>query len=291
VAISRYFLGCPIWAFRGWAGSLYTANARGDELLEQYASVFNAVEGNGTSYGVPEPQTVERWRACTPEHFRFCFKLPRRITHELDLRGSERELSAFLRRMEPLGARLGPFLIQLPARFGPERLGVLAAFLHALPRSLRFALELRHPAFFDASHSARAVEALLAESGVERVAMDTRALRAGPADHPDVVAARHAKPDLPPVPGAGGRQPIVRFVAHPLAAVDEPWLQHWAEALDAWIEAGRTPYFLVHCPNNLHAPALARRSHELLSRRRDVGALPAWPGESARAAQRQLSLF
>jgi uncharacterized protein YecE (DUF72 family) len=303
VTIDGYFLGCPIWAFSGWNGSLYGATARGEQRLEQYASVFNTVEGNGTFYGVPEPTTVERWRACTPESFRFCFKLPRRITHELELRSATRELQLFLQRMAPLGERLGPFMIQLPSRLGPAHLGELARFLRALPRAFRFALEVRHPGFFApaAEHAGTAgdpriaaagrLAALLEECGVERVALDTRALRSGPADHPDVVAALHAKPDLPPVPGIGGRQPIARFISHPLPEFNEGGLELWAARLDGWIAEGRTPYFFVHCPNNVHSPATARRAHALLGTRRDVGTLPPFPGELRAEPERQLSLF
>ena len=288
---AQYYLGCPIWASRGWVGSLYRADGRSDDWLAQYASVFGAVEGNGTFYGLPEPATVERWRAATPEQFRFCFKLPRRITHELMLRACERELAACLARLEPLGARLGPFMIQLPARLGPDALPALDAFLRGLPAAFRFAVELRHPAFFRAGRAAREADARLAERGVERVVLDARALRAGPADHPEVQAALHVKPDLPLPARIDGSRPIVRFVAHPLCEVDEPWLAAWAQTLAGWLAEGRTPYSMVHCANNQHAPGLARRAHELLSTQARVEPLPPWPGESERAATRQLSLF
>jgi uncharacterized protein YecE (DUF72 family) len=288
---AQWYLGCPIWAFRGWVGSLYRSGSRADEWLEQYASVFGAVEGNGTFYGLPDVATVERWRAATPERFRFCFKLPKRITHELMLRACERELDEFLRRLEPLGPRLGPFMIQLPAQLGPAELPALDGFLRGLPAAFRFGVELRHPAFFRAGRAAREADALLAGRGVERVVLDARALRAGPAAHPDVVAALHVKPDLPLPARIDGAQPIVRFVAHPLADIDEPWLAEWAQTLAGWIEEGRSPYFMLHCANNLHAPALARRAHELLATRTRVEPLPAWPGERERSSTRQLSLF
>lgn len=288
---AHYSLGCPIWAFRGWVGSLYRAGSRTDDWLAQYASVFGAVEGNGTFYGLPDAATVERWRASTPESFRFCFKLPKRITHDLLLRGGERDLVEFLRRLEPLGPRLGPFMIQLPAKLGPVDLPALDGFLRGLPSEGRFAVELRHPAFFRATRAAREADALLAERGAERVVLDARALRAGPADHPDVVAALHVKPDLPLPARIDGAQPIVRFIAHPLAEVDEPWLALWAKTLAGWLAEGRSPYFMVHCANNQHAPGLARRAHELLATHVRVDPLPAWPGEAERTPTRQLSLF
>ena len=38
-------LGCPVWAFDGWRGSLYSRNAQRGDFLPQYARVFGAVEG------------------------------------------------------------------------------------------------------------------------------------------------------------------------------------------------------------------------------------------------------
>jgi uncharacterized protein YecE (DUF72 family) len=105
------------------------------------------------------------------------------------------------------------------------------------------------------------------------------------------VAALHVKPDLPLPPAVGGAQPIVRFIAHPQPEVDEPWLQRWARTLDEWLVAGRTPFLMMHCPNNAHSPALARRAHELLRSQSDVGSMPGWPGEGGLLPDRQLSLF
>ena len=82
MALERYRLGCPFWSFEPWNGSLYTSDARPGDRLEQYARVFNTVEGNTTFYSVPNVATAARWRDAVPSHFRFCFKLPRELTHD-----------------------------------------------------------------------------------------------------------------------------------------------------------------------------------------------------------------
>ena len=276
-----------MWAYRDWIGSLYPRGARSGELLRHYAAVFTTVEGNTTFYRVPEAETVLRWRSAVPASFRFCFKLPRTVTHERLLAGADDEAAAFLRRMAPLGERLGPYVIQLPPAFGPERLDRLAAFAERLAvRPL--AVELRHPAFFASAEATAAVDRRLAGLGCERVVMDTRALRAGDADHLDVRAARHQKPKLPTRPVALGRHPVVRFIGHPEPAVNEPWLAEWAERVAGWLGAGKEPFVMIHTPNNVHAPPLARRFHALLGAHADVGTRPPWPGEGA---GEQLSLL
>jgi len=53
MAIERYFLGCPIWSNKDWVGELFAPDAKQKDFLQQYASVFNTVEGNTTFYGLP----------------------------------------------------------------------------------------------------------------------------------------------------------------------------------------------------------------------------------------------
>ena len=61
--ISKYFLGCPMWAEPSWRGSFAPRGGPVNEALAHYAAVFNTVEGNTTFYRVPDPQTVARWGA------------------------------------------------------------------------------------------------------------------------------------------------------------------------------------------------------------------------------------
>ena len=289
MSIERYYLGMPFWGFRDWVGNLYADGTRPRDFLEQYATVFNAVEGNTTFYHLPDARTVARWKAQTPASFRFSFKFPQEVTHKLALRNAGAIVASFLRTLAPLGPRLGPYMLQLPARFGPPQLGQLDRFLGELPKGLPVAVELRHPALC-AGEGQRTVNELLAARGVDRVIMDTRAMRSGDPSHPDVVEAAHKKPDVPVRRVVTGGTPFARVVGHPDPAVNEPWLQRWALHLAAWIDEGRTPYFYAHVPNNLHAPPLARRLHALIGDRTPVGSLPDFPG-ATRAADGQLKLL
>ena len=286
MAIRGYYLGCPAWGFKEWVGNLYRKGTRPAEYLQQYASVFNTVEGNTTFYHLPKAETVVRWKEATTEAFRFCFKFPQTVTHRKGLRGAGPETAEFLARMAPLGKRLGPFMLQLPPAFGPERFSVLDRFLRELPSEFDYAVELRHPAFYNDREAARRIDALLEKWGSERVIMDTRALRSGDDQHPGVVGARHRKPDLPVNPRPLARWPMVRFIGHPEDAVNEPWIETWCETLTRWMADGLTPYMFVHCPDNAFAPPSARRMHARLSSQAEVGEMPTWPGETG-----QLSLL
>ena len=288
--ITRYRLGLPVWGARAWLGSLYTRAAPSSERLAQYASVFNAVEGNATFYAIPTPERVEGWVRQVPSSFGFSFKVPRVITHERRMVGAEQETAAFLLAMEAAQGCLGPTMLQLPPSLGPSELPALTAYLDALPAWLTVAVELRHPAFFTGRGKAE-VETLLATRGVERVLLDRRALNASVVDDDATREARRKKPNLPVYPGIFGEQPVVRYIADPDLVANEPWLGPWAERFVAWIAEGRTPVMFVHLPGDSGAPQLARTWHEMLrARGAPVGELPTWPGEAEEVAV-QPSLF
>ena len=154
------------------------------------------------------------------------------------------------------------------------------------------AVEVRNREFFTRQGAGRALDDLLERRSCDRITLDARALYWGDPKHPDVIAARHQKPDLPVEPRALGRHPMIRFIGHPEPAANDPWLAALGDTIGGWIGEGRTPFVMVHCPNSGHVPALARRTHRLLAGKGlDVGELPPWPAERGGAGHDQLSLF
>ena len=272
-------VGCALWAHRAWVGAQFPAGTRPGEELAEYVTWCTAVEGNTTFYALPLAETVARWAATAPKEFRFLCKVPRMITHDKRLRRADAELLAFVRRLEPLGERLGPISIQLPPSFGPGDLGVLAAFLRRAPGHVRWSVEVRHPEFFTGGRPEAALERLLGDTGTERVLMDTTALFASApmdaaeretwAQKPRVPARRHASTDAP----------VVRYIGRTDAAATIAGWQPWLPVVADWLGEGRTPTVFVHTPDDVDALWLARRFHDevrLLARERglDVAPLP-----------------
>jgi uncharacterized protein YecE (DUF72 family) len=289
--IEKMALGMPFWGFEEWQGRLYTADSRPADFLRQYGRAFNAVEGNTTFYATPSERTVERWNQETPRGFRFCFKLPQSITHDALLFSVESETLAFLDRIRPLREKLGPVMIQLPPQFGAEALPRLAGFLGQLPDDFRYAVELRDPALVQQGIAADLANEILEEAEVGRVIMDTRPLRDGPDDHPEIRAALHKKPNLPTREEALSNDPIVRIVYHPDPAVNERWLDRWSRRLAGWIEEGIEPLVFVHSPSNRDSPEIARDLHRRIALHTRVGEMPDWPGEAGESASGQLALL
>ncbi|MCY1280277.1 hypothetical protein D9M68_436300 [compost metagenome] len=259
-----YHLGCPSWNEPAWRGSFYPADLRPADSLEHYARVFNAVEGNTTFYARPAPATVQRWAELMPAGFRFCAKLPRDISHGGDLREQAAATQAFLDLLAPLGTRVAPLWLQLPASFGPPRLAELAQWLEAFAHR-QIAVELRHPAFFARGDEERALNRLLHEQGVERICLDSRALFACRSTDPAVLHAQAKKPQVPVRPAAFSQSPQVRFIGGPDLEANQAFLVPWLDKVAAWIEEGRTPYVFLHTPDNHLAAAQAQRFHAALS--------------------------
>ncbi len=117
------------------------------ERLGWYAQHFEMVEVNSTFYSVPDPRTVERWCATTPNDFVFDVKLHQLFSFhstqakllppalqrlaETDPKGKVKVspalrdalLDLFLRTMSILhsAGKLGVFLLQLSPAFSPRK--------------------------------------------------------------------------------------------------------------------------------------------------------------------------
>jgi uncharacterized protein YecE (DUF72 family) len=161
----RLFVGTAAWAIP----SRYKEAVPGTgSLLERYARRLNAVEINSSFYRHHQLRTYERWADSVPADFRFSVKVPRALTHEGQLTPDAAILDRFLDEARGLGAKLGVLLVQLPPKLMFEK-SAARRFFAALRKRIdvQVACEPRHP-----SWGSEAVESLLAQWGVVRVAAD-----------------------------------------------------------------------------------------------------------------------
>ncbi|MBW4717498.1 DUF72 domain-containing protein [Saccharothrix obliqua] len=166
-------IGTSGWLYPPWRGVFYPKGLVHKRELEYLSSRLDSVEINGTFYSLQRESSFRTWAAQTPDDFVFAVKGSRFITHMKRLRDPEEALRRFFDSgVHLLGAKLGPFLWQLPPtmRFDPA---LLADFFAALPRThddrpLRHALEVRHESFRDP-----AFPELLREHRIAMVIADT----------------------------------------------------------------------------------------------------------------------
>jgi len=261
------YLGCPIWSYKGWIGSLFPEGTKQSDFLREYARRLNTVEGNTTFYAVPAQQTLQRWVEETPVTFRFCPKLPRTISHAGKLRVLLEQASQFLAVMSQLGERLGPMFLQLPPRYSPDLLDDLRTFLDAWPRHAPLAVEVRHPDWFTSPHH-EDLNSLLSQYGVARVVIDTRPIRSLHGDkilegsvYQRMLEARERKPDLPILPECTAPFVFLRYIGHPLMEHNASYLEEWAEFLASALRDGLDAYVFCHCPDERLDPWLCREFH------------------------------
>jgi uncharacterized protein YecE (DUF72 family) len=133
-----------------WRGTFYPHDLRTHAMLAFYARHFAAVEVNSSFYRSPRAEMLEDWAEQTPSGFRFAFKCPRFITHQLQLAGAAQPLSRLAAALAAMGPRLGPVLFQMPPslhRDSPRLRDFLSLLREAAPW-LRPAFEFRHPSWF-----------------------------------------------------------------------------------------------------------------------------------------------
>jgi len=147
---SRLLAGASGYSFKEWKGVFYPEKIKPEEMLAWYSARLPTVEINNTFYQMPKAAVLENWAKCTPEHFRFAIKAPRRITHDARLKADScADSVAYLySTLETLGAKRGPVLFQLPPYIKKD-LPRLSEFLALLPADHRAAFEFRQDSWLD----------------------------------------------------------------------------------------------------------------------------------------------
>ncbi|MGH9396723.1 MAG: DUF72 domain-containing protein [Terriglobia bacterium] len=149
-SVPNLFMGTSSWSAESWVGPFYPPGTPPADFLPIYATHYNTVEIDSTYYRIPSRKMVQGWRDRTPPGFTFAAKFPGEVTHKKLLADCERETDEFLGVMELLGEKLGPLLLQFPylnQEVMPscdEFLSRLARYLERLPRTHRYAVEVRY---------------------------------------------------------------------------------------------------------------------------------------------------
>jgi uncharacterized protein YecE (DUF72 family) len=215
-----------------------------------------------------------------PEGFRFCPKIPRAISHEGKLTEHVDRTLSFIDIMDQLGSNLGPLFLQLPPRYSPRQFDDLGAFLKAWPQDHRLAVEVRHLDWFDAPHR-DTLNQLLIKHNMARVVIDTRPIRDLKGDeilrgsvYESLLGARERKPDVPVTPERTADFVFIRYIGHPSMEINLPFLQEWGSFVAKQLKDGLDVFFFCHSPENLTAPQLCRRLHQLVADQVEIPPLP-----------------
>lgn len=234
------YFGCTGWSMKEWVGTWYPWGAKPEHFLGHYGRQFNTIELNTTHYRIPTPAQVAQWRDAVPAAFRFCPKVPQRISHSADLGFSSGQIPLFVESMTHFGEKLGPSFLQLPPTFGPSRAETLDRFMRGFPcGTIPLAVEFRHPDWFSTPEG-WAVFDRMAALGVSVVITDVAGRR-------DVLHQCLTTGSV-----------LLRFVGNELHPTDFERLDAWTERLQTWFALGlREAFVFLHEPDNRMAPELA----------------------------------
>jgi uncharacterized protein YecE (DUF72 family) len=142
------------WTFEPWRGVFYPHGLKQAAELEYASRKLATIEINGTYYSSFKPDSWAKWRAATPDGFRFSVKASRYCTNRKVLTDGRESIDRFLNQgLVELGDRLGPILWQFMATKKFDR-DEFSGFLDLLPDKLeglglRHVLEVRHASFAD----------------------------------------------------------------------------------------------------------------------------------------------
>ena len=274
-------IGISGWTYAPWRGTFFPEELKQSEELDYASRQVRSIEINGTFYSLQRPSSYAAWHARTPGDFVFSVKAPRFVTHIKRLKDIAGPLANFFASgVLRLGAKLGPFLWQLPPSLPYDR-DRLAAFFELLPRDtagaarlarrhdehithtwlktdatrpLRHALEVRH-----ASFQTPEFIALLREHQVALVVADTAGKWPSLADvTADFVYARlESGVDENPVCYPDADIPKWAKVAHQWAAGGKPEGLPYASETAPPVMPRETFIFFIH-GGKVRAPAGAQ---------------------------------
>ncbi len=154
MAAGRIRCGIGGWTFEPWRGVFYPKGLKHAAELEFASRRLTAIEINGTYYSSFKPDSWAKWRAATPEGFKFAVKASRFCVNRKVLTDAKPSMDIFLGQgLTELGDRLGPILWQFMAtkKFDYDD---FAGFIDLLPEkigdlSARHVIEVRNSTFAD----------------------------------------------------------------------------------------------------------------------------------------------
>ncbi len=147
---NKFHIGTSGWSYKDWVGPFYPEGTKQADYLSYFSKKFTTVEIDSTFYGTPRLTTVEKWAAITPDHFLFSPKVPQEITHKKRLLDCGREWNNYIERMNILGPKLGPIVLQFDYKFTfKDHFSNLENFLDNFAGQTRLCVEIRHKSWIN----------------------------------------------------------------------------------------------------------------------------------------------
>lgn len=113
--VFRYWTFESGWRVGRFRVRRHSALIQQEHILSATLRAFRCAEINSSFHRPHATATYVKWRDSTPVDFRFAVKMPRTITHELQLQDAREPFVTFLAQTDGLAEKRGPVLVQFAA--------------------------------------------------------------------------------------------------------------------------------------------------------------------------------
>ncbi|TFH35345.1 MAG: DUF72 domain-containing protein, partial [Anaerolineales bacterium] len=179
--------------------------------------------------------------------FQFAAKFPKLITHEKKLDRALGDAEAFIGMMQALGDKLALLTLQFAYDFTPDHFERLEAFLAALPKGVRYAVELRNRGWINPN-----LGEMLSQHNIALVLQDLHSM-----PKLDWITA-----DFSVIRWLGRRKDIEEFDRIQIDRTQE--LQGWAERVRTFLHDGVDVFGFFNNHYAGHSPASVRQFASVL---------------------------
>lgn len=231
---SALYFGAPSWGSKHWLGKIYPKKTPTQEFLHYYSRNFTCIELNTTHYRIPDEKTTTEWLSKVPEHFHFCPKITKDISHARNGLVDKVVLSHWIDFLERIKSNLGPCFLQLNEYFSYKDKMLLFRFLENWPSEFKLSLELRHPSWFQDGKVMTALADYLHKRNIGLVITDVAGRR-------DILHSTLST-----------SYSLIRLIGNNLDPSDTLRLSQWAERIKSWQDQGlHETYLFLHQPDDL----------------------------------------
>jgi uncharacterized protein YecE (DUF72 family) len=194
-------------------------------------------------------QQFEKWRANTPDGFKFFPKLTQDISHFRRLKDVENLVDDYVNNASHLQEKLGAPFLQMHNNFGPKDFDRVKTFVDNWKYDVPLAMEFRHTDWFNNPDVSTELYDLLEKNNITNVLVDTAGRR-------DLLHMRLTTPTA-----------FVRYVGANHAS-DYNRLDDWVERIADWKKQGlKELYFFVHQNIEKESPLLSAYFIEKLNKK------------------------
>ncbi len=235
------YFGSTNWTETYWKEVLYPPKTKSQDFLYYHSRFFTTIELNTTFYRNPSSDQVIKWKNSTPCSFKFCPKVPSRISQSR-LLGTDTVLwKEFEDSMFHFDTQLGPSFLQLPEYFDSSKNNILEKLILEDHIHHTLLVELRHESWFSNTNIFHKLCSTLSSKKMGLVITDTPGRQ-------DVLHSQICCTKL-----------LIRFVSNGNPIHDHQRIDQWSSQLEKLRKNGMSElHFIFHHPDALQMVELTK---------------------------------